>query len=202
MDFKSSETKRNLMRAFAGESQARNRYTIAAAQAKGQKLHVIEAVFSFTAEQERQHAEVFYNHLNGLSGETVQIDGGYPVDISPSVSELLRFAQHNEYEEYSDVYRAFGETAKKEGFTAAANSFFLIAEIEKLHGDRFQAFAELMEKERLFVSDVQCRWMCLNCGYIYEGTEVPAVCPACLHDRGFFIRLELAPYTGDGVIRS
>lgn len=200
MDFKSSETKRNLMRAFAGESQARNRYTIAAAQAKEQKLHVIEAVFSFTAEQERRHAEVFYNHLSGLSGETVSIDGGYPVDVSPSVSELLRFAQHNEYEEYSDVYRTFGETAKKEGFTAAATSFFLIAEIEKLHGDRFRAFAELMEKERLFVSDVQCRWMCLNCGYIYEGTEVPAVCPACLHDRGFFIRLELAPYTGDGVI--
>ena len=102
VNFKTSETKLNLMRAFAGESQARNRYTFAAQLAKEQKLHVVEAVFTFTADQEKEHAQVFYNHLKEMAGETIQIDGGYPVDISQSVLELLRFAQHNEYEEHED----------------------------------------------------------------------------------------------------
>ena len=150
VDFKNSETKLNLMRSFAGESQARNRYTIAASQAKKQNLHVIEAVFTYTANQEREHAEIFYNYLKGLGGETIHIDGGYPVDISDNLSELLRMAQHNEYEEHDDVYKNFGEKAKEEGFHAIANSFFLIAEIEKVHGDRFGRFAELMEKDMLF----------------------------------------------------
>lgn len=195
MDFKKSETKDNLMRAFAGESQARNRYTFAASQAKEQKLHVIEAVFKFTAEQEKAHAEIFYNHLNKLAGETIHIDGGYPIDISDSIVQLLKYAHHNEYEEYGDVYKAFGAKAEEEGFTAVANSFKKIAEIEKAHGDRFNEYAVLLEQNKLFVSDVKCRWMCLNCGHIYEGTEAPGACPVCGHDRGFFIRLELAPYT-------
>ena len=100
MDFKQSETKKNLMRAFAGESQARNRYIFAAAQAKKQKMQVVEFVFRFTAKQEEAHAAVFYQHLKELSGETVHIDGGYPVDIYESVSEILRAAEHNEYEEF------------------------------------------------------------------------------------------------------
>lgn len=195
MDFNTSETKLNLMRAFAGESQARNRYTFAAAQAKAQNLHVIEAVFTFTANQEKEHAEIFYNHLKQFAGETIHIDGGYPIDISDSIAELLRSAHHNEYEEYTDAYKSFGEKAKEEGFTAVAASFLNIAQIEKTHGDRFKEYADLLEQNKLFVSDVQCKWMCLNCGYIYDGTEVPEVCPVCWHDRGFFIRLELSPYT-------
>lgn len=196
VDFKTSETKDNLMRAFAGESQARNRYTFGAAQAKEQKLHVIEAVFTLTADQEKEHAEIFYNHLSELGGETIHVDGGYPVDITNSISELLRMAQHNEYEEHDDVYRAFAEKAKEEGFLKVAASFDMIAKIEKLHGNRFGALAELLEKNRLFVSDVKTGWFCLNCGYVYEGTEVPMQCPVCSHDRGYFVRLELAPYTG------
>ena len=195
VEFKNSVTKENLMRAFAGESQARNRYTFAAAQAKAQNLHVIEAVFTFTANQEKEHAEIFYNHLSQLAGETIRIDGGYPIDISDSIAELLRSAHHNEYEEYTDAYKSFGEKAKEEGFTAVAASFLNIAQIEKTHGDRFKEYADLLEQNKLFVSDVQCKWMCLNCGYIYDGTEVPEVCPVCWHDRGFFIRLELSPYT-------
>lgn len=200
MDFNTSETKRNLMRAFAGESQARNRYTFASEQAKEQNLHVMEAIFTFTANQEKEHAEIFYNHLKQLAGETVQIDGGYPIDISDSIVTLLRSAHHNEYEEYADVYKAFGEKAKEEGFTAAAASFFNIAEIEKTHGDRFQKYADLLEQNKLFISDVQCKWMCLNCGYICEGTEAPAACPVCRHDKGFFIRLELSPYTSGDML--
>src|SRR5574344_66439 len=103
VEFKNSETKINLMRAFAGESQARNRYTFAAGQAKQQKLHVIEAVFTFTANQEKEHAEIFYNQLKELSGETIQIDGGYPVDAAQDMAKLLRMAQHNEFEEFDPV---------------------------------------------------------------------------------------------------
>lgn len=196
VDFKNSETMYNLMRAFAGESQARNRYNFAAGQARSQKLHVIDAVFTFTAEQEREHAEVFYNLLKELSGENIHIDGAYPVDLSENVTQLLRFAQHNEYEEHDDVYKRFGEKAREEGFLEAAASFELIAGIEKLHGNRFGMFADLLEQGKLFVSDVETAWMCLNCGHIYWGASAPELCPVCKHDQGYFIRLALAPYTG------
>ncbi len=194
-DFKNSQTKVNLMRAFAGESQARNRYTFAASQAKNQELYVLEAVFQFTAGQEKEHAEIFYDHLSSLAGETIHIEGGYPVDPSDTMVQILRAAQHNEYEEYEDAYQAFGDKASEEGFIPVATSFYKIAEIEKVHGDRFGKFADLMEQGKLFVSDVQCKWMCLNCGHIEEGTSAPEVCPVCRHPQGYFIRLGLAPYT-------
>lgn len=194
VDFRNSETKDNLMRSFAGESQARNRYTFAAAQAKKENLHVIEEVFTYTANQEKEHAEIFYNHLKELSGETIHVDGGYPVDITDDMVKLLRMAQHNEYEEHDSVYKVFGEKAQEEGFPQVANTFFMIAEIEKIHGDRFGRFADLMEKDRLFASDQKTSWICLNCGYIYEGEAVPPKCPVCTHDKGYFIRLEQSPY--------
>ena len=187
VDFLKSETKLNLMRAFAGESQARNRYTFGATQAKKQDLHVIEAVFSFTAGQEKEHAEVFYNLLKEAAGENIKIDGGYPVDITESIVQLLRYAQHNEYEEHDVVYKTFGDKAKDEGFPRIASVFSNIAAVEKTHGDRLGMFADLLEQNKLFVSDVSCAWMCLNCGYIYTGTEAPAKCPVCSHDKGFFI---------------
>ena len=192
--FKDSETKNNLMKAFAGESQARNRYTFAAAQAKKEKLQVISAIFAFTASQEKEHAEIFYNHLKELAGENITVDGTYPVDISDQVVDLLKMAQHNEYEEHDPVYKTFGEKAKEEGFDRVAASFFHIAEIEKTHGDRFGRFARLLEEGKLFVSDVEVEWMCLNCGFVYKGTDAPVVCPVCQHDQGYFIRLTLAPY--------
>ena len=194
VDFKNRETKDNLMRAFAGESQARNRYTFAASQAKKEKLHVIEAVFTYTANQEKEHAEIFYKHLKELAGETIHVDGGYPVDITEDISKLLRMAQHNEYEEHDSVYKAFGEKAKEEGFMQVANSFFMIAEIEKKHGDRFGRFAEWMEKKQLFKEEKKQSWICLNCGYIYEGEQAPLSCPVCEHDQGYFVRLEQSPF--------
>ncbi len=196
MDFKNSETKSNLMRAFAGESQARNRYTIAAGQAREEKLYVVEAVFRFTAEQEKEHAEVFYKYLEKASGENIAIDGAYPVDISKDAAALLRMAQHNEYEEHGDVYPNFARKAEEEGFLEIADSFRQIAEIEKVHGNRFGQFAEWLEKGELFAANVETAWMCMECGNIYRGTKVPPVCPVCHNDRGYFVRLELAPYTG------
>ena len=196
-DFSTSQTRTNLMRAFAGESQARNRYTFAASQAKQQKMHVVEAVFTFTANQEKEHAEIFYNHLKELAGENIHIDCNYPEDIYESVLQVLRAAQHNEYEEFDPVYKAFGDKAMEEGFPKVAASFHHIAGIEKIHGDRFGQLADLLEQNKLFINDVECKWMCLNCGFVYEGKEAPAMCPVCQHDKGFFIRLELAPYTTD-----
>lgn len=195
VNFKASETKLNLMRAFAGESQARNRYTFAAQQAQEQKLQVVQAVFTFTADQEKEHAQVFYNHLKEMAGEPIKIDGGYPVDISQSILELLRMAQHNEYEEHDPVYQAFGDKAMEEGFPKIAASFHQIAKIEKMHGDRFGNLADWIEQNQLFISDVECGWMCLNCGHVFTGKEAPQKCPVCEHDRGYFIRLEFAPYT-------
>lgn len=194
VEFRSSETRENLMRAFAGESQARNRYTFGAEQARKEKQQAIAQVFLFTAEQELAHAKVFYQHLKELSGETIRIDGGYPVDLADNLAELLRMAQHNEYEEHDDVYQRFGDKAKEEGFLQVASSFYMIAEIEKRHGDRFGQLTEWIEQNKLHISDIKTGWMCLNCGHIYEGEEVPERCPVCHHDRGYFIRLELAPF--------
>ena len=122
------------------------------------------------------------------------IDGGYPVDIADNVTQLLRYAQHNEYEEHDPVYKDFGDKAQEEGFPKIAASFHMIAGIEKVHGDRFGRFADLLEQNKLFVSNVETGWICLNCGYVYTGTQAPKQCPVCSHDQGYFIRLELSPF--------
>lgn len=195
VNFEQSKTRENLMRAFAGESQARNRYTFGASEARKQKQETLARVFLFTAEQEKEHAEIFYNHLKSCAKTTIEIDGAYPVDLSCDLKELLRMAQHNEYEEHDDVYENFGKIAREEGFEAVAQSFFNIAKIEKVHGDRFGYFANLMEQDKLHKDTETVAWFCMNCGYIYEGKEAPKVCPVCAHDQGYFVRLELAPYT-------
>lgn len=194
VEFENSVTKDNLMRAFAGESQARNRYTFAASQAQKNGLHVISAVFAFTASQEKEHAEIFYHHLREMAGKNIFIDGGYPIDLSDDISELLSMAQHNEYEEHDEVYKSFGEKAKEEGYQQIAASFFRIAEIEKVHGDRFGKYARLLKEGKLFVSDVEEEWLCLNCGYVHRGKKAPAVCPVCHHDQGYFIRFTLLAF--------
>lgn len=182
MDFQTSQTKENLMRAFAGESQARNRYTFAAGEALKQKQHMIADVFYLTANQEKEHALIFYNHLKELAGQSIQIDGSYPVDLSTDLMTLLDYASHNEFEEADDVYLHFAEVAKQEGFLKVAQDFLNIAVIEKVHGKRFLKIAELMKNNQL-------------CGFIFEGTQVPEKCPVCDHDQGYFMRLGSAPYT-------
>lgn len=192
--FKDSQTKVNLMKAFAGESQARNRYTFAAEEARSEGFYAISEVFLFTADQERAHAERFYDLLRDLSGETVEICGGFPIDKQETVEELLLAAQHNEYEEADDVYIAFGNIAKEEGYMEAASAFLQIAEIEKVHGKRFGKLAEMLKDGSYFETPETEKWMCLNCGNIHVGKRVPGVCPVCRHERGYFIPLELAPY--------
>ena len=195
VDFAKSETKRNLLRAFAGESQARNRYTFSAGLAKKNGLYVIEAVFRFTAHQEKEHAQVFYDYLEKCSGENIAIDGTYPIALYNTVQEHLRAAQHNEYQEYEHDYTSFAHTAKEEGFPEISHVFSQIARIEQIHGDRFGQFADLMEQDKLFINEVECDWMCLNCGYVVSNTtRPPQTCPVCKHDQGYFVRVEMVPF--------
>ena len=194
MELKDSKTKINLMKAFAGESQARNRYTFAAGEAKKQQLHVIEAIFNYTAGQEKEHAELFYDALGELKGENINIEGGYPVDKSTNILELLKSAVHNEQEEFSPVYPDFAKMAKEEGFIKVANLFDKIALIEKTHAERFMQFANLLENNKLFSDDNEVEWVCLNCGHVHKGKEAPKNCPVCDHNQGYFIRKEFSPY--------
>ena len=166
--FEESKTKDNLMRAFAGESQARNRYTLGAEKARKMKMYSIADIFEYTAEQERAHAERYYELLKSLSGQTIFIDGGYPVDQQESLTELLRAAEHNEREEAEDVYQEFSRVAKEEGFLEAASAFSLIAEVERSHQLRFAEVAEMLEKGHYFAEE-NGKWICTHCGYIFEG---------------------------------
>ena len=179
------------MRAFAGESQARNRYTFAASAARSAGLHVVERVFRFTADQEREHAELFFKHLAQCEGENIHMDASYPVENTAWTPErLLRSAQHNEYEEAQVVYPSFAHTAREEGFLAVASTFEMIAEIERTHGDRFGQLAQRAQEQALFKSERETVWMCLNCGHVHTGTQAPPLCPVCKHAQGYFMRVE------------
>lgn len=197
MLLKDSKTKDNLMRAFAGESQARNRYTFAASQAKKQNLYVISQIFTFTADQEKAHAKAYYDLLKDVAGTNILVDGSYPVDIDNDIVKLLRMAQHNEYEENEIVYPDFAKVAEEEGFTKICTMFKMIAAIERIHGDRFGRFAQLLEEDKLFKSDTETYWMCLNCGQIFKTKNLPNMCPVCEHPQDYFIRLDMVPFEGN-----
>ena len=192
--FCDSQTKTNLMKAFAGESQARNRYTFSAEEAGEQGMYAIREVFLFTAEQERAHANRFYDLLESLSGDTVDICGGFPMDKQDTLEGLLDAAAHNEYEEADAVYVSFAQTAKEEGFMEAASAFLQIADIEETHGNRFSMLSEMLKDGSYFEAEEHGSWMCLNCGHIHHGKKLPGVCPVCRREKGYFIPLELAPY--------
>ena len=197
MDFEKSKTRENLMRAFAGESQARNRYTFAAEQAREQKLEVVARVFEFTANQELAHAKVFYDALQPSVCRNLTVDGNYPIDLYPDLLGHLRAANHNELQEWEHDYAGFAKIAAEEGFDLISKTFEMIAGIEKTHADRFQRFATLMEQDQLFSSSQEETWMCLNCGQIIHATMAPAQCPVCKHGQDYFIRLPWHPLRGN-----
>lgn len=188
-ELKGSKTEKNLMKAFAGESQARNRYTYYAGVANKEGYRQIEAIFIETAEQEREHAKVFFKHLvEGLGAKTpvpIEIEAGYPVALG-TTAQNLRSAAAGEREEWSDLYKRFGEEAAEEGFANVATSFKEIAHVEKFHEERYNYFAELVENETVFKRDEVVIWKCRNCGYLYEGEVAPRVCPACKHGQAHF----------------
>lgn len=194
MDLNVSKTKENLMKAFAGESQARNRYTIAASAAKKEGLNIIQDLFLYTADQERAHAKVFFDYLKKCNTDNIEITGGFPIANYAETIKNLRAAEHGEFEEFSDVYPSFAKVAEEEGFTAIANTFTKIAEIEKCHSERFKKYADLLESNSLFKREADTVWMCTNCGYIYEGKEAPAACPVCTHPQGYFMEFKETKY--------
>jgi rubrerythrin len=178
------------MKAFAGESQARNRYTFAASLARKEKMFVVEKLFLFTADQEKEHAKIFYNFLKQFSGKDILISGAdYPVDIFSSICEFLKKAQKNEFAE-NDVYGKFARKAEEEGFNEISDKFFKIAEIEKIHGKRFEKFSNSIENKNLFSSETQSEWICLNCGSIHKGSKTPEICPVCNHNCGYYLKNE------------
>lgn len=195
-NFTQSETCKNLMRAFAGESQARSRYTFAAAAAEKQKQQLLAWTFTFTADQERAHAEIFWGLLKECSGGSIEIAGGYPVQTAEDLLVQLKEAVHNETEEAEEVYPAFAKTAESEGFGRVAEVFKAIAKVEQLHAARFQRFEEMLRAGRLHHNDTQSGWICLNCGHLHYGADAPQACPVCGHAQGYFIRADLTPFKG------
>lgn len=190
-----SETRKNLMRAFAGESQAKNRYAFAKQSALEQNLYAISEIFKMTASQEEQHAKIFYDLLKESNGNKVEITADFPVDAYDEMQKLLDTSAENENAEFDTIYPEFARIAQDEGFSKAASKFSMIAEIEKIHKERFEYYAKLMREEKLFKSDQTERWMCLNCGHIHEASEAPLMCPVCSARQGYFIRVAEAPFT-------
>lgn len=191
---KDSVTKENLLKAFAGECQAWRRYEFAAGQAKSQNLQVLYWLFHYTGSQEKEHAEVFYNHLKEFNGQEISLSANYPVDNSNNLLELLQLAAQHESAEYNTIYKSFGDKAKEEGFADIANSFYMIAEIEKVHSQRFLQYAQLMQNNKLFENETPIDYVCLNCGHIHKANGAPQVCPVCSHNQGFFVRREDSPF--------
>lgn len=189
MDFKTSQTRINLMRAFAGESMARNRYTFAKNKACELGYNAIADMFEFTACQEKEHAEVFYEFLKREMGENVEISASYPVDSDVDIISILKAATSNEYDENETIYPEFARIAKEEGFNDIAAAFNMIAKVEKTHGDRFAKYAQLIETDRLFKSDTEEQWVCLNCGHIHSGKSALQICPVCKAEIGYAVRV-------------
>jgi rubrerythrin len=180
---KGTKTEKNLLAAFAGESQARNRYAYAAGVARKEGFRQIEALFLETADNEQEHAKVFFKHLEG---GMVEITASYPAGVIGTTLENLEAAAAGENEEWTALYPRFAEIAKEEGFPAIAASFTMIARVEKEHEARFRKLAENVKNEKVFKKDAPARWKCRNCGYVHEGTEPPALCPACKHSTEHF----------------
>lgn len=184
---KGTKTAENLMKAFAGESQARTRYTFYSSVAKKEGYVQIANVFTETAENEKEHAKKFFKFLNegGLAGETVKITADFPVALGDTKLNLLA-AANGENEEWSDLYPTFADIAEKEGFPAIAVAFRKISEVEKRHEARYRKLLSNIENDEAFKKTASVLWKCNNCGYIFEGTEAPKVCPACLHPQSYF----------------
>jgi len=183
MDFKGSKTELNLVTAFAGESQARNRYTFYAKKAKKEGFVQISNIFAETSDQESAHASRLFKFLKG--GE-VEIQAAFPAGVTASTAENLRAGAAGENYEWTDMYPSFAATAREEGFDNIANVFESIAVAEKQHEKRYLALAANIDEGKVFKRDEKVVWRCLNCGYLHEGTEAPENCLACAHPQAQF----------------
>lgn len=183
VELKGTETEKNLLVAFAGESQARNRYTFFASAAKKEGFEQISSIFQETADNEKEHAELFFKHLRG---EAVEITASYPAGVIGSTSENLKAAAEGEKLEWGTLYPNFAEVAEKEGFKDIARTFRMVAEVEKYHEQRYLKLLSNIEQGKVFKKDSPIKWKCRNCGYVYEGKEAPEKCPVCEHPRSYY----------------
>jgi rubrerythrin len=183
LDFKGSQTEKNLLAAFAGESQARTRYTFFASQAKREGFEQISAIFEETSGNEKEHAQLFFNHLRG---GIVEITAAYPAGTVANTVENLKAAAAGEKLEWGTLYPNFGDVAEQEGFPAVAQTFRAVAKIEAYHERRYNKLVESINQGRVFKKDQPIKWKCRNCGLVVEGNEAPAACPTCMHPRSFF----------------
>lgn len=182
-DLKDSLTEKNLLTAFAGESQARNRYTYFASQAKKDGFVQIQSIFEETANQEKEHAKRLFKFLEG--GE-VEIKASFPAGVIGSTQENLKASAAGENYEHTEMYPGFAKTAREEGFEAIATVFEAIAVAEKQHEKRYLDLAANIEAGRVFKRDTEVVWRCRNCGYLHTGNEAPETCPACAHPKAHF----------------
>ncbi len=180
---KGTKTEENLLKAFAGESQARNRYTYFASVAKKEGYEQISAIFLETAENEKEHAKLFFNYLEGGMAE---ITASYPAGKTGNTAENLLAAADGEKEEWGSLYPEFERVAKEEGFPLIASTFKEVAEVEEEHEKRYRKLLENVNSASVFKKDKVVRWRCRNCGYVHEGTEAPKICPACKHPQAFY----------------
>ncbi len=180
---KGSKTEQNLLKAFAGESQARMKYDYFAKQAKKEGLEQIAAIFDETALNEREHAKRFFKFLEG--GQ-VEITATFPAGIIGTTLENLKAAAEGENEEWTELYPMFARIADEEGYFEVAAAFKLIAKVEKAHEERYNTLYTNLEEGKVFERDGKVVWKCRNCGYLHEGTKPPLNCPACLHPQSYF----------------
>lgn len=183
MEFKGSKTEKNLLAGFAGESQARNRYTFFASAAKKEGFEQISAIFTETADNEKEHAKLFFDHLKGGDAE---ITAKYPAGIVGTTAQNLKAAAAGEKLEWGTLYPSFAETAEKEGFKDVANTFRRVGSVEAHHERRYLKILESVEKDQVFKKPSPVKWRCRNCGHVMESKEAPLKCPVCAHDRAFF----------------
>jgi rubrerythrin len=183
MNMKGSETEKNLLKAFAGESQARNRYTFFASRARKEGFQQIAAIFEETALNEKEHAEIFFKYLEG--GDT-EIQASYPAGKIETTSENLLAAAEGEKMEWGTLYPEFEKVAREEGFDDVADSFKEIAEVEAYHEKRYRKLKANVDEGKVFKKDSSVKWKCRNCGYVHEGDEAPSECPACKHAREYY----------------
>jgi rubrerythrin len=183
MELKGSQTERNLLLAFAGESQARNRYTYFSSQAKNDGYIQIATIFEETANQEKEHAKRFFKFLQG--GE-VRIECAFPAGVVGTTAENLLAAADGEHDECSTMYPGFAAKAREEGLAAVAITFEKISVAEKQHERRYRGLLESLQNGRVFKRSQPVKWSCINCGYVHEGTDAPAACPACAHPQAYF----------------
>ncbi len=183
MELKGSQTEKNLLKSFAGESQARNRYTFFASVAKKEGYEQISAIFTETADNEKEHAELFFKHLKG---GMVEITASYPAGVIGTTAENLKEAAEGEKLEWATLYPDFAEVAEKEGFADVANTFRMVAKVEKQHELRYRKLLANVEQGKVFKKDKVIKWKCRNCGHVYEGSEAPEKCPVCDHARSYF----------------